>query len=107
MNTPPTLNLAPLDRGVRFVYHTGSTPRYDEDPALPFRVYVNLRPPEFMNMTFVMLHGGSEEVIVKAESLEMAEDFLVRNQLGDHPRLRRIEITGPDTKIERTERKRG
>jgi len=103
----PQLHLAPLDRGVRFVFATGSRDRFDEDPALPFRVYVNLRPPEFMQVTFVMLHGGSEEILVRAETLAWAEDFLVRNELSAHPRLRRIEITGPDgLKIERTDRAR-
>jgi hypothetical protein len=101
------LRLAPLDRGVRFVYATGARDRFDEDPALPFRVYVNLRPPEFMQVTFVMIHGGSEEVIVKAETLDSAENFLIRNELATHPRIRRIEITGPEgLKIERTDRAR-
>jgi hypothetical protein len=88
-------NLAPLDRGVRLVSATGQC-QYDDDPSLPFRVYVNLRPPKFMGFTFTMLHGGSEEIVARAESLEWAEDFIARNDLETHPRFRRLAITGPD-----------
>ena len=72
--------LAPLDRGVRLVYATGQA-NFDDDLDLPFKVYVNLSPPSFMRVAFVMLHGGSEEIIARAESLEWAEDFLKRNNL--------------------------
>lgn len=95
------LNHAPLDRGVRFVSATGSQ-SYDDDPSMPFHVEVNLRPPEFMQVTFVLLHGGSERIIVRAESLAWAEDFVKRNDLESHPRWRHTCITGPNgLKIER------
>lgn len=91
---PRPRNLAPLDRGVRLVRHLNT--RYDEDPALPFKVDIVLRPPEFMVVAFIGIYGGSEDIIAQAVDLASLCAFVVRNELATHPRFRRLTATGPD-----------
>lgn len=67
-----------------------------DDLSFPFKLEVNLSPPEFMSMTFVMLYGGSEDVVVRAMTKEALDTFIDEKGLRTHPRLRRIVITGPD-----------
>ena len=67
-----------------------------DDPSYPYKLEVNLRPPELMQVAFVMLHGGSEEVIVRGKTREAIEKFIELNDQRRHPRLRRMTITGPD-----------
>ena len=70
----------------------------DEDYAseYPYKLDVNLSPPELMVVTFVMLHGGSEAMIVRGKTREAIDQFIALNDLRHHPRLRRMTITGPD-----------
>lgn len=77
--------------GIRLVYKTGS-PKQSPDPAYPFELYLNLRPPEFMDVAFVMMYGGSEEVLVEGKTREALEEFARRNDFEHHPRFRRMEI---------------
>ena len=57
---------------------------------------------EFMILAAVLLFGGSERIVARAESLEWAEDFVKRNDLEGYSRWRRTTITGPDGfKVER------
>lgn len=82
---------------LQLVYLTGT--RFGsgvEDPSYPYRLEVNLSPPELVSVAFVMLHGGSEEVIVRGKTREAIETFIARNHLRAHERLRRAVITGPD-----------
>jgi hypothetical protein len=92
------VNLAPLDRGVRLVRHLNTC--YDEDPALPFRIEIVLRAPEFMAVAFIGIYGGSENIVAQAVDLASLREFVVRNELGDHPRLRRMVVTGPNLHFE-------
>lgn len=71
--------------------------RIDEpdDKSYPYKLEVNFSPPELMQITFMMLHGGSEEMIVRAKTREAIDQFITLNTLRDHPRLRRMTITGP------------
>jgi len=102
--TPPRqLNLAPLDRGVRLVRHLNT--RYDEDPALPFKVEISLRAPEFMAVAFVCIYGGSEDIVAQAADLASLCAFVVRNDLVTHSRFRWLCATGPEGfKVEFTDR---
>ena len=72
--------------------------RIDEpdDPSYPYKLEVNLRPPELMQVAFVMLYGGSEVMVVRDKTHEAIEFFVAQNDLRCHPRLRRMTITGPD-----------
>ena len=71
--------------------------RIDEpdDPSYPYKLEANLSPPELMQVAFVMLHGGSEEMVVRAMTREALDQFIEVNDLRRHPRLRRMIITGP------------
>lgn len=57
-----------------------------------------------MQVTFVMLHGGSEEIIIRAMNRDALDEFINRNALRNHPRLRRMTITGPDNHREEVHR---
>lgn len=62
----------------------------------PYKLTANLGPPEFMQVTFIMRHGGSDELIVRAKTLKALDVFIARNNLRQHPRLRCMMITGPN-----------
>jgi hypothetical protein len=66
-----------------------------DDPSYPYKLEANFSPPEFMQVTFIMLHGGSEEMVVRAMTREALDQFIEVNGLQRHPRLRRMIITGP------------
>jgi hypothetical protein len=73
---------------------------------MPYRLDVNLRPPEFMDMTFVMIYGGSEEVVVRGASRRALGSFIRANHLSRHPRLRQLTITGPNGVVLQIPRKK-
>lgn len=84
--------------GIKLVYLTGT--QVDEvddpsDPDYPYRLEVNLRPPELMEVTFILLHGGSEEIVVRGKTRAAIDQFIELNAFRRHPRLRRMTITGP------------
>lgn len=90
-----------MDPEIKIIRHMPSRIDVADDPALPFRVEVNLAPPDFMVCTFVMLYGGSEEIVARCANREAVDRFLDSNELRTHPRLRWIQITGPDGAVER------
>ncbi len=47
-----------------------------------------------MDVAFVMLHGGSEEIVVRAMTKEALDKFVETSGFRTHPRLRRKIITG-------------
>lgn len=73
-------------------------PDVDYATDYPYKLYVNLSPPELMQVTFIMLHGGSEEMVVRGKSHEALDRFVALNHLGNHPRLRWMTIESPDGK---------
>ena len=81
--------------GLRPIYQTGQRgPKVDESPDMfPYRIEMNFSPPQFMEVTFVMLHGGSEEVIVRSTTLEAIHELITVNDVRTHPRLRYFKIT--------------
>lgn len=81
--------------GLKLVYQTGGQ-RQEEDPSLPYKLEANLRPPEFMEIAFIGLYGGSEEIVVQGPTKESLELFIGENSLSTHPRLRWLKITGPN-----------
>jgi hypothetical protein len=84
--------------GLRVIYQTGQrNPRLDESPDMfPFRIEMNFSPPQFMEVAFIMLHGGSEEIIIRATSLEAIHKLIDTNDIRTHPRLRYLKITEGD-----------
>lgn len=67
-----------------------------DDPSYPYKLEVNLSPPELMQVAYVMLHGGSEKLVVRAMTREAIDQFVEQNALRRHPRLRRMTLSGPD-----------
>lgn len=67
-----------------------------DDSSYPYKLVINLSPPELMQVAFVMLHGGSEDLVVRAMTREAIHQFVEQNDLRHHPRLRRMTLSGPD-----------
>lgn len=65
----------------------------------PYKISADLRPPEFLQVAFICLYGGSEELIVRGKNR-----FVAKNNLRQHARLRRMLITGPKGVIEEIHR---
>lgn len=66
-----------------------------DDPSYPYKLEINLSPPELMQVAFVMLHGGSEEIVVRGKTRAVIDQFVEQNDLRRHPRLRWMTVTGP------------
>lgn len=88
------------DPEIKIIRHLPSRIDIADDPSLAFRVEVNLRPPEFMGVTFVMLYGGSEEIFARCADRVAVDRFLDRTELRSHPRTRWIKVMGPDGAVE-------
>ena len=67
-----------------------------DDTSYPYKLEVNLRPPDFMVIAFIGLYGGSEEIVIRGMTQGALEQFVKENKLDTHPRLRRLTITGPN-----------
>lgn len=83
---------------VKLIKHTGECDHAD-DPSLPFKLELRMRPPEFMIVAFIGLYGGSEDVVARAETLEDLTAWLDEHELRTHPRLTRYSITDNDGKV--------
>lgn len=88
--------------GIKLIRHNAGNVNNPDDPTMPWKLEAHLRPPEFMIFAFIGLYGGSEEIIVRAETREALEKFIEANDFRTHPRLRRLTITGPDGIVEQT-----
>ncbi len=67
---------------------------------MPFKLEANFRPPSFMEVTFALIHGGSEEIVVRGDTKEALDELITRNNLRTHSRLRWLKITGPEGVVE-------
>jgi hypothetical protein len=79
---------------LKLIRLTGAVDQPD-DPSYPYKLEVNLRPPELMQVTFIMLHGGSEVIVVRGKTRAAIDRFIDQNDLRQHPRLRRMSLSGP------------
>jgi len=86
--------------GLKLIHHDASGVNLPDDPSFPFKLEGNFSPPEFMNVAFVLMHGGSGEIIVRAMTKEALDKFIEVNSFRTHPRLRRMTITGPNGLVE-------
>jgi len=84
--------------GIKLIRHNADNVDKPDDTSYPWRLDVNLSPPEFMLMAFICLYGGSEEICVRGMTREALEKFVEMNDLRGHPRLRSLEITQPEAK---------
>jgi hypothetical protein len=66
-----------------------------DDPSYPFKLEASFRPPEFMEVAHLLLHGN-EVIVVRGKTREALELFAGVNHLDKHPRLISMTITEPD-----------
>lgn len=79
---------------VKLIKHTGECDRPD-DPSYPWKLEASMSPPQFMTVAFIGIHGGSEDIVARGKTKEALEAWY-KEKLGDHPRMRRATLTGPD-----------
>jgi len=79
---------------VKLILHTGEC-QHADDPSRPYRLELVMRPPEFMIVAFVGIHGGTEDVVARGDTAQELVDWMTEKGLTDHPRLIRWKITGP------------
>jgi|WetSurSiteA1Bulk_404760.scaffolds.fasta_scaffold33041_1 hypothetical protein len=65
----------------------------EEEIKYPFVLYGNFRQPSFMEVTWALLYGGSEEFTIRGDTVETLQDFAAYNGFPTHPRLRRLQIS--------------
>ena len=82
--------------GIKVIEHAPSGINVPDDPSFPWKLVVTLSPPEFMEIMFIFMYGGSETIIVRGMTREALEKFVEANDLRTHPRLRSLNITGPE-----------
>jgi len=70
----------PAIPGIKLIYQTGGQ-NIADDPSYPFKLKINLRPPEFMVIAWIGLYGGSEEVIVRGMTREVIDKFIEVNEV--------------------------
>lgn len=87
--------MSEIIEGLKLITLTGLVDASD-DPSYPYKLDVNLSPPELAGVGWAMLHGGSEVVVLRGMTKTAIDSFIERNHLRTHPRLRRAEIIGPD-----------
>lgn len=80
---------------LKLIKHTGECDHPD-DPSLPFKLELVMRPPKFMVVTFVAMHGGTEDVVARAETFNELVDWMKLHGLDTHPRLKRWRIVEGD-----------
>jgi hypothetical protein len=95
-----------MNADVKLIKHTGEFDHKDDnDPSFPFKLHLVMRPPGFMTITFVLLCGGTEEVIARGRTLEALSAWADKAGLKTHPRLLRYTITdGNDAVVEEKKR---
>lgn len=80
-------------KGIKLITHNAGGVNNPDDPTYPWVLNANFGPPEFMEMAFICMHGGSEVIKVRGKTKEALEEFVKVNRLNNHPRLREITIT--------------
>jgi hypothetical protein len=71
-----------------------------DDPSLPYRLEASFSPAGFMQVAFSVMYGGSEEIVVRSETMDSILRFVEVNGYRINPRLIRLSITGPDGIVE-------
>jgi len=86
----------PLKPKAKLIKHNTRGVDLPDDPSLPFKLCINLRPPEGMEEIFIALHGGSEELVFRFATKEDLYEVIEAVGLHATKRLRRFIITGPN-----------
>ena len=85
----------PVIEGIKLIRHNAARYSVPDDFTYPFRLDAKFRPPGFMDIAFIFIVGGSEEIVVRGMTAEKLEEFVAANGLRTHPRLISLEITQP------------
>jgi len=80
---------------IKLIKHTSECDHPD-DPSMPFKLEMVLSAPEFMEVAWAGLYGGTEEVVARGDSLEELNAWMEEHGLKTHPRRRRYAITNSD-----------
>jgi hypothetical protein len=83
---------------VKLIKHTSECD-YPDDPSIPFKLEMDLQPPEFMGITWLALYGGSEYIVARGDTAEELVAWMEEKGLKPHPRLRRYSITDSEGKV--------
>lgn len=86
--------------GLKVIHHSASGVDATDDPSFPFKLEGNFGPPNFLEVSFILMRGGSETFVIRAMNREALDKFIELNEYRTHPRLRRLIITGPDGVLE-------
>lgn len=86
---------------VKVIRHNVSKIDIPDDTSYPFKLEVRLSHPDFMNVAFIMLFGGTEELIVRGKSKRALEKLIKKQKLRTDPRLLSFTLTGPKGVIEK------
>ena len=82
----------------KLIYHTADCDNPD-DPSLPYWLEMVMRAPEMCIVAWVMVHGGCEEIVARASTLDELKAWMQEHRLVEHPRLTRYTIKGPGGEI--------
>jgi hypothetical protein len=88
---------------VKVIMHTGEC-EHPDDPTLPIKLDMVLKPPSFMEFTWFAMYGASEDIVVRSNNIEEMHLWMEELGLKNHIRLRRYEITDGDVVIESVDR---
>lgn len=98
--TPPSTAAAPQPPDDLKLIRLPSAGINDPDAphasTYPYKLTVHLSPPDFMQVTFILLHGGSENLIVRSKTRGAIDRFIAQHNFKHHPRLRGMMITDPN-----------
>ena len=92
--------------GIKLIRLNSQNVNLPDDPSFPFKLEASFSPPEFMEVAFVSLYGGSEDLTIRGMTKEAMDKFVEVNRLRTHPRLRRLTVTGPTGILEQIPKKK-
>jgi len=82
--------------GVKIISHNAAGINLPDDPDYPWRAEIVYRPPEFMRVAFIAIHGATERLVIRGMTKKAIDDLVEKHCLGaNHPRFIRMDITGP------------
>jgi hypothetical protein len=90
---------------VKLISHTGEC-EYPDDTTLPIKLEMVLTPPKFMQVAWIGMCGGSEEIIARSDNLEELNSWIEDHGLKRHSRLIRYEITDNGVVVEKVDKTR-
>jgi len=88
--------MAEVIKGIKLIRHNANGVNEPDDPTFTWRLDASFRPPEFMNIAFMFLCGGTEEICVRGKTKKALEKFADMNHLSTHPRKLSFKIWQPE-----------